>query len=277
VTFNGTFDFEAEWSPDGQRIAFATAGSADFDIATIRPDGSDLQFLTDDPADDMAPTWSPDGLSIAFQSDRLVADSPQVFTMPSSGEPETLLTTSPNVPSAFEPSWSPDGTLIAHAASIGGEIVIAVTPATGGSPMPLSDGADFSPSWQSLGKKLPTLRCDGVLATIEGTGGDDDLVGTPLVDVVVALDGGDDIRVAGDDDVVCAGPGDDGVLGQGGNDRIESGHGNDTAKGGGGGDGLFGQPGNDTLVGGPGRDAANGGPGRDACSAEVERNCERPA
>lgn len=195
--------------------------------------------------------------------------------MDSSGENETALVV--NVFSAAEPSWSPDGTLIAHTMSNGSVQVIAATPPGGGPPTPLSDGGDFSPSWQSVGTKLPTQRCQGILATVEGTGGDDDLVGTPLVDVVVAFDGNDAIRGAGDDDLLCAGPGDDVILGQGGNDLFESGHGNDVAKGGAGRDEMFGQTGNDVLSGGPGRDVANGGPGRDACSAEVLRLCEDAA
>jgi len=192
--------------------------------------------------------------------------------MPASGEPETILT--PNLVAAFDPSWSPDGSAIAHAANDWSEIEIATTPPGGGPTTPLSDGGDFSPSWQTVGAPVPTARCAGVLATLEGTPGDNVLFGTPLRDVVVSFNGDDNVHTGGGADVVCAGDDDDVVLGDDGNDVVDLGRGNDLAKGLRGDDKLLGKSGNDGLIGGPGDDLANGGLGRDGCSAETEISCE---
>jgi hemolysin type calcium-binding protein len=51
--------------------------------------------------------------------------------------------------------------------------------------------------------------CDGRIATIVGTSGNDVLKGTPGRDVVVGLGGDDTIYGYGQDDVICGGPGDD--------------------------------------------------------------------
>ena len=51
------------------------------------------------------------------------------------------------------------------------------------------------------------FECDGLVATIVGTEGDDELLGTDEGDVIVGL-GGDDVILPGaGDDVVCAGAG----------------------------------------------------------------------
>jgi len=58
------------WSPDGSRIAFASARAGNYDIYVMNADGSAQTQLTTDPAYDMSPAWSPDGTQIAFDTQR---------------------------------------------------------------------------------------------------------------------------------------------------------------------------------------------------------------
>jgi tRNA A-37 threonylcarbamoyl transferase component Bud32 len=63
ITSGDTHDQEAEWSPDGQWIAFYR----DCDLWRIRPDGSDGQpLLVSEEYCTEIPVWSPDSRQIAF-------------------------------------------------------------------------------------------------------------------------------------------------------------------------------------------------------------------
>lgn len=143
----------------------------------------------------------------------------------------------------------------------------------------------------------PVHTCNGEVATIVGTNGDDDLVGTEGRDVIVGLRGRDTIRGLGGNDVICgnagqdvidAGDGADVVFGNGGRDEIVGGAGRDLLEGGGGKDRIFGGNGADTIVGGKaadrifgedgadhlsgllGPDLVNGGNGTDTCFGRIE-------
>ena len=70
LTFNPADDIQPVWSPDGQRIAFATNRDGNWEIYTMDVDGGNVKNLTNSGADDQWPTWSPDVEEIAFQSDR---------------------------------------------------------------------------------------------------------------------------------------------------------------------------------------------------------------
>jgi hypothetical protein len=89
--------------------------------------------------------------------------------------------------------------------------------------------------------------CQGVQATIIGTGDGELIRGTRGRDVVVARGGNDRIVVGDGNDLVCAGSGDDTVTGGDGRDR------------------LFGDDGFDVLKGGADADVLNGGLGADGC------------
>ena len=126
-------------------------------------------------------------------------------------------------------------------------------------------------------------RCFDRAATILGTDGDDEIVGTPGPDVIMSGDGIDLIDGRGGNDRICSGPRPDDVRGGAGDDRISTRGGGDSIFGGpgadyvlaGGGDveALFGGGGDDRLfgglglfddlIGGPGDDLLNGGPGQD--------------
>src|SRR5262249_47924606 len=58
------------WSPLGDRIAFASNRSGDYELYTIRPDGTDLRQLTRSPGNDAHLAWSLDGKLIAYASAR---------------------------------------------------------------------------------------------------------------------------------------------------------------------------------------------------------------
>ena len=149
----------------------------------------------------------------------------------------------------------------------------------------------------------PPVICDGRVATIFGTAGDDLLMGTAGPDVIAGLQGDDIIWGFGGDDVICGGRGNDIIAGGQGFDilfgaqgddviysthgqgdtansnlddsrgaRIFAGAGNDIVigsnrwdrmQGGPGADHLMGFAGNDWMRGGTGNDTIDGGGGND--------------
>jgi hypothetical protein len=109
-------------------------------------------------------------------------------------------------------------------------------------------------------------RCNGLIATIVGTTGDDVINGTNGNDVIVGLGGNDVINGGNGDDLICGGGGNDTVNGGNGNDTLVGGFGNDTLNGNNGNDSLDGGGNNDTLVGNSGDDTLTGGTGADSFS-----------
>ena len=118
---------------------------------------------------------------------------------------------------------------------------------------PMSDG-----DLPNVSVNHPT--CNGHLATIIGTEGDDELTGTPLADVIVGLGGNDVLKGMGGDDIICGG---------GGRDRIIGGPGDDVMYGNGGLDRMRGSAGSDVLFGGQGNDRLNGGGSRDVVAGQA--------
>lgn len=162
------------------------------------------------------------------------------------------------------------------------------------------------PAPAELGARSFLPSCAGEPATLVGTNGDDDLVGTDRRDIIFAGLGNDTVTGLGGDDLICggfgddfidagpgndtviAGPGADTIRGRDGQDLINGGHGHDDiegnagddelrgftgrdyVKGGLGSDSVFGGAGNDRLVGGKGLDELFGGNGFDRCRVPVE-------
>ena len=99
---------------------------------------------------------------------------------------------------------------------------------------------------EAMGLALPEEQLDGVTRLIEGTAGDDRLVG------------------GGAGEAINGGAGSDELIGLGGDDRLSGGRGDDRLSGRRGDDGLFGGSGRDRLSGGVGDDRLEGGGGSDA-------------
>ena len=73
VTNNRNNDLSPVWSPDGERIAFASDRKGDwqnFEIYVMDADGGNQQKITNNRAWDSSPSWSPDSERIVFRSKR---------------------------------------------------------------------------------------------------------------------------------------------------------------------------------------------------------------
>lgn len=107
---------------------------------------------------------------------------------------------------------------------------------------------------------------------VEGSGGDDVILGSMCADEIDGGDGDDNIDARGGDDIVTggngddhivAGDGDDTVFAGAGNDIVFGGRGDDHISGGDGDDRLYGEDGDDILFGDAGDDLLSGGDGDD--------------
>lgn len=102
------FQVEAAWSPDGERIVFASKRGGSFDLYVMNADGTGTRSLTSGPQEDSNPTWSPDGARIAFQR----GPSGDLYVVDADGSDAHAISDEPAAES--QPAWSPDGRWIAH-------------------------------------------------------------------------------------------------------------------------------------------------------------------
>ena len=129
VTESSALDFNAQYSPDGNRIVFASNRSGSREIWTCEQDGRHcLQitkfnlFLTG------SPRWSPDGEQIAF--DCSAAGRMNIYVAPSWGGSAQRLTD--DTTDGIIPSWSHDGKWIYFSSSVTGRNEIWKIPSSGG-------------------------------------------------------------------------------------------------------------------------------------------------
>ena len=71
-------DYSPEWSPNGNKIAYESNGSGNFDISVMKADGSEKKRLTTTTTGEAFPAFSPDGKKIAFVRNR--GSNTEIFT-----------------------------------------------------------------------------------------------------------------------------------------------------------------------------------------------------
>ena len=103
LTFEGEYNDNAAWSPDGTRIAYTSRRNGRFQIAVTDVVTLETKVLTSGPGSQEDPSFSPDGRRIAFAVKRGTAK--QVWVIDAeTGDNAKQLTTAGNNDS---PAWSP--------------------------------------------------------------------------------------------------------------------------------------------------------------------------
>ena len=97
--------FDAQYSPDGKRIAFASLRSGVQGVWISNEDGSNLVQISNPAQPSGSPQWSPDGNKIAFDS--LSRDGWEIYVADVAERvPRKLVT---NISGVVRPHWSRDG------------------------------------------------------------------------------------------------------------------------------------------------------------------------
>ena len=127
---------DARYSPDGSRIAFASARSEGrAQIWSCGGDGSNPRQLTSfgpDHGTTGSPAWSPDGKLIAFDT-RPPGSSSSIFVIDADGGGQPRRLTGPGSTN-FIPAWSSDGRFIYFGSDRSGPVEIWRLPVSGGTP-----------------------------------------------------------------------------------------------------------------------------------------------
>ncbi|MCD6291570.1 MAG: PD40 domain-containing protein [Anaerolineae bacterium] len=156
-------DIEPAWSPDGRKIAFASARDdpENLQLYIMNADGSDQHpLLPFEASDNWSPAWSPDGQKIAYQSNR--DHSFEIYVVNADGTGRTRLTGTgaqadgqPS-PNNSMPSWSPDGKRIAFVSDRDGNHEIYVMNADGSDQRRLTNhpADDVRPRWSPDGQYI---------------------------------------------------------------------------------------------------------------------------
>ena len=165
LTHTTATDWEAWWSPDGQRLAFASTRSGESEIYTMLADGSDQRIIGDQAGFLCYPAWSPDGSQIIFTS------GADIVTV----DLDDPLGTRSVISSGRDPSFSPDGSRITFARWVGDAFDVFIADADGSNEVRLTthpkpdwnpvfspDGAKIAfASYRDANWEIYTIRVDG--------------------------------------------------------------------------------------------------------------------
>jgi Tol biopolymer transport system component len=144
-------DFNAEFSPNGRRVAFSRWDGKDYEIHTISATGGNRIQLTNNDVSDVGVSYSPEGSRIAFS--RWDGSDWELYTMSASGGNVVRVTN--NLRSDYEPSYSPNGFRMAYTgeptdhAEGDSEIFTIKTDGTSNVQVTADDTWGMQPSWGS--------------------------------------------------------------------------------------------------------------------------------
>ena len=160
-TFDAADDRYAIWSPDGERVVFASDRKGTLDLYQKPANASGTEEVLLQSADLKRPnSWSPDGRFILYASSQNNTD---LMVLPMTGERKPF----PFLSTPFseqQGTFSPDGRWVAYQSNESGrlEIYVRSFPGPGGQ-WQVSSSGGISPRWRADGKELYYVAADNQL------------------------------------------------------------------------------------------------------------------
>ena len=172
--------FDAEWSPDGTRLAYSDGG--DIYVVEVTSGGGgdstapplNVSAGRLDGSNDIEVSWSPDGGRLVIRNDNTncpTGGCTNLFTVNSDGSGRAALVTAAGFDT--HPRWSPDGNFIAYVANRGESALYVIDSEGLGSEQMLSPvGSLGAPAWSPDGLRLAFTSVSGRLGVVnrDGTG-----------------------------------------------------------------------------------------------------------
>jgi Tol biopolymer transport system component len=155
LTFNAFDDTDPAWSPNGQKIAFASDRAGNLEIYVMNKDGTNQTRLTNNAAADFSPAWSPDGTKLVFV--RIVNGTGEIGVMNADGTGQTNISNHPDDDQA--PAWSVTNKIVFQTNRDGDDEIGIMNP-DGSGRVQLTDNsvADYGGDWAPDGLKVYFTR-----------------------------------------------------------------------------------------------------------------------
>jgi TolB protein len=151
------WDAMPAWSPDSQRLAFASTRERDnVNVFVLDITSGAIHRLTDDLVEDFSPAWSPDGQQLVYTTR---ADGTLRMYLVSAACIETRAACQPrrlDGPGDVDqmPAWSPDGRRLAFSSMYQGnfELFVIDTDGRGVRRLTFNRADDWSPAWRPISR-----------------------------------------------------------------------------------------------------------------------------
>jgi Tol biopolymer transport system component/tRNA A-37 threonylcarbamoyl transferase component Bud32 len=165
------YDWNAQYSPDGKKVVFASARSGSMEIWTSDADGSNAVQVTSLAAHSGTARWSPDGRRIVFDSNK--EGRFQIYVVDAGGGVPKRLTDNPADDAA--PSISRDGNRIYFSSMRTGQWEVWKMTPDGREPVQVTRTGGFAPLESSDGQVLYYQKIQGTsdIWAIPVQGGDE--------------------------------------------------------------------------------------------------------
>jgi serine/threonine-protein kinase len=158
LTSDPAQDATPVWTPDGQRIVFASARAdkSTLNLYWQRADGTgDAQRLTESKNAQRPGSWHPSGKFLAFEENRKLMILPMEGDETSGWKPGKPYAFSNSPSNGSEPMFSPDGRWLAYSSNESGRIEVHVRPFPGpGGKWQISTGGGFNPTWSRTKREI---------------------------------------------------------------------------------------------------------------------------